>query len=742
MTEMKEFEILLLSALLHDIGKFAQRAGELPEGYENFDEKDYGEHGAHSKWSASFVEKYLPEVFKEIIFPILYHHNPKDKLSAILKEADHLSSGERISRDYGDPKKLRLIPVLGRIFRPEYSEKGFPLRPVSLNKDDIFPLLPANSSELTTEYAELWKLFKKEIVNLKNQETSFRTLFESLYYILYKYTWCIPSAAYKSEPDISLFDHLKLTSAIAAVIFKSNNEGKFRLIGGDISGIQNFIYKLASPDEAQSGMAQRLRGRSFYLSLLNETIATYILAKLELYLVNLLWCGGGNFIILADCGEDIKELIQVIEQWMLEKYNGDIGLVISSIDFDKSGLLNFGDTLNQLAYSIHKEKLKKFSTINWPEPFELFGNVCKVCGKDSLTDICADCDNHEKIGQKIPYSKFLVKAPPNVTFNQFIVTIPFEKFGLKWGLASNIEDIPAESYVIYSINNSKVPIHKVSSNTSVGFKFLAKKVPMENGKILTFTDMQEKSKGAKFLASLRMDVDDLGVAFAFGLGNSKSPSRIASLSRSLEMFFSGYINTITEDFESVYILYSGGDDLFIVSSWNEAIQCAKKIYDEFKEFSGLDPRISISGGIYIFKHKFPIGMAATNSKERLEGLAKLNKANGKEKDSLAVFEFSCFWEEVTKALDFAEWLIQKIEGNEISHHFIYNILQIYHSHFEGDKEDITWIPKFLYHLKRNIPNTPKMEKSNELSSKLIREMPQLIKTTPIWANYVLLATRK
>lgn len=52
----EEYQRVILSSLLHDIGKFWQRTGQAhdPE-YSALTAGDYGEHGAHAKWSVNFV---------------------------------------------------------------------------------------------------------------------------------------------------------------------------------------------------------------------------------------------------------------------------------------------------------------------------------------------------------------------------------------------------------------------------------------------------------------------------------------------------------------------------------------------------------------------------------------------------------------------------------------------------------------------------------------------------------------
>ena len=75
---------------------------------------------------------------------------------------------------------------------------------------------------------------------------------------------------------------------------------------------------------------------------------------------------------------------------------------------------------------------------------------------------------------------------------------------------------------------------------------------------------------------VRLDVDALGAVFASGLGEQRSLSRTATLSRELETFFSGYVNTLAKD-HSMYITYAGGDDLFAVGSWINALEFSRAL---------------------------------------------------------------------------------------------------------------------------------------------------------------------
>ena len=108
----QEGQKVALAALLHDIGKFWQRTGQPPVGYEGFAEEDYGPHGAHAKWSAAFVSEYLPAELREGLSAVLYHHKPQDYLSKLIALADRLSAGEREEEEVShSPSLLRSVLI-------------------------------------------------------------------------------------------------------------------------------------------------------------------------------------------------------------------------------------------------------------------------------------------------------------------------------------------------------------------------------------------------------------------------------------------------------------------------------------------------------------------------------------------------------------------------------------------------------------------------------------------------------
>jgi CRISPR-associated protein Csm1 len=199
------------------------------------------------------------------------------------------------------------------------------------------------------------------------------------------------------------------------------NSTNFLLIGGDISGIQKFIYTISSPEEARKGMARRLRGRSFYLNLLNDAIATYILSKLNLPLTNLLWCGGGHFTILAPCNEEViqtlGEIKRDINTRLLSAFDGGLALALDWIGASYNDLSDFGALKERLSNETNRSKRQKFITNLSTElfkPGDIGYRACAVCGMESDDRLCEECKRHEEIGRKIARARYILKVEGSV----------------------------------------------------------------------------------------------------------------------------------------------------------------------------------------------------------------------------------------------------------------------------------------------------------------------------------------
>jgi CRISPR-associated protein Csm1 len=155
-------------------------------------------------------------------------------------------------------------------------------------------------------------------------------------------------------------------------------------------------------------------------------------------------------------------------------------------------------------------------------------------------------------------------------------------------------------------------------------------------------ELGAKSTGIPRNAVCRMDVDNLGKAFISGFEqNSSNPaerykfvtlSRTATFSRQMSLFFKFHINSILRG-GAVTIVYSGGDDVFLVGAWDAVIEAAQKIQEDFDLYTC--GTLSLSAGITINEVSHPIRRSASES-QKLEDYAKHVPG----KNAVALFEAS------------------------------------------------------------------------------------------------------
>lgn len=132
--------------------------------------------------------------------------------------------------------------------------------------------------------------------------------------------------------------------------------------------------------------------------------------------------------------------------------------------------------------------------------------------------------------------------------------------------------------------------------------------------------------GKPFLAVLKADVDRLGFLFGFGLrdpNDSKKDratlSRYASLSRMLDLFFTGYLQErLRRNYPQTYTVYAGGDDLLLIGPWWQMVCLVSDLHEQFRRYVGGNPNITLSAGLALCKANQPLNRTVLEAEERLE----------------------------------------------------------------------------------------------------------------------------
>lgn len=819
----KNKENVEFAGLLHDIGKFSYRANEkIDSHYNNLGKEDFGSNGAHAKWSADFIMKYFNN--EDMADLALYHHqSSKSKnvsLGNMVEYADKNSASEREDSDEGEKNNViesLLISIFSEISingNNPIQEMYVPLDYLKLKEDDKYDnfgdffknITPKKLTEIkgrnSKRYKNLWKKFNNEMDSL-NETYDFTTILS----LLKKYTSNMPSASFVNKPDISLYDHLKTTAALANCRYlfdkysdeelynQSSKQKLYLIISGDISGIQKFIYKISSPQEAQSGMSKRLRGRSLYLTLLCDAIASHIVEELELTKANIIFCGGGRFTIIAPNTKIVKDrLLKIkdnVNKFFIKEFNSELYLAIVYKECLANDLKNFGDILDLLSNELEEDKKHKFIN-NLEDVFNISEvnekqELCSVCGqtynKKDDTAICNKCHEHEELGKKSSHADYIIKIyskdHENLSRLYKRDYAVFENLNLMYVFVESdnineliekliefvdkIEIIKLNSTDFIDLEKDNIVL-KYRDKISFSFQFIGNNIPnlgeysqtkYENMP-LYFEHLAQISEGSNKLGILKMDVDNLGPIFREGFKKeyedstddeenkrkTSTISRVSTLSSQLDMFFSGFINNIASEFKvysssynkqirnklreitlqvqndskndnnesivvfreksnckltekdkeklskyeipTIYINYSGGDDLLVIGPYDHIICFAKELREKFKEWTCNNPSINISGGISIVSAKFPIGKSAIIADKYLESAKSCGR------DKITLFEEVVNWDTKNQIKGFNDLLdygvkLEKFYNDKyISKNFIYFLLKLWYNSYENE----------------------------------------------------------
>ena len=721
---MKALEHLHLAALLHDIGKFRMRHADR-----------YKPHQEHSYEfvNEDFADFFSPcgEAFKNAI----RHHHPKrypgcepTQLQHLIEKhvilADRLSATEREDEDRAveDFVESALVSPLSRLIGAT-QEYRYPLRALDLTRDTI---IPSESADVNQEaYANLWGDFVAAFRKATQDERYTPAFYQTLVALLHKYTSRMPSATpwgqreKKTVPDISLYDHLRTTAAIAVCIGRELSETEVEaqlasqkgsahsvcaLIKGDISGIQNFLYQILS-----DGAARELRGRSFYLQLLTEAIAHWVLRQFDLPVTNLLLASGGHFYILApysEAKEKLDTLRRTISQNLWALHGGDLSCILAGIsittnDFEAG---NFSDKWREVSEKVHQRKQEKWSEMN---PQDMFENFFEPHG-DKDVDY-----GFGELGRQLRGAAYLVAfdVPESPIPEKPDWRAAINAFGLDVHLCADTGEKPAapqhaERVIVYRLGDTDFLTDKVLENfrweglpVSYDFRSLPQVIAHrhdgDNQDIIADYDyLANASEGVQWFGALRMDVDDLGTVFTEKLDNA-TISRLATLSESLRLFFEGYIPLLCREYnaeqqqETLELIYAGGDDLFLVGGWSALPDIAERIRSEFRQFVTGD-HVTLSGGIAIEHKKYPLYQFAAQSGEAEKAAKSID-----EKNAITFLRKPMAWADFEIVRNWHRKFLEAIHAQRdpIPHGFLSRLNQIY-------ADERRWAWRSLYYFSR------------------------------------------
>lgn len=269
---------LALAAMLHDLGKFAERAGlftaspQVPANEQLYCPKHERDgrlwythkHAAHTALAIDLIEPFLPRIKGAEVTPFAAwgatdaddslinaaaaHHRPRSALQWVVATADRVASGfERVkfdeynlAPDEGAGRRLDYITTRQHTafegLDPSGTARGaataawrYRLEP--LTPEALFPVLAEgyerpDREAARAEYLSLWKAFEQGLRKVRDAHRRSLPLWLDHFDTLYAcHAHAIPSAtAFGAVPDVSLYDHSRATAALAVAIWRYHHD--------------------------------------------------------------------------------------------------------------------------------------------------------------------------------------------------------------------------------------------------------------------------------------------------------------------------------------------------------------------------------------------------------------------------------------------------------------------------------------------------------------------------------------
>ncbi|MGI6551028.1 MAG: type III-A CRISPR-associated protein Cas10/Csm1 [Syntrophomonadales bacterium] len=763
----KQFK-LAIGALLHDIGKVVYRTRLLdPQ--------------AHPLSGQALISQYLKD--PEIDEIMLYHHArdlrnagiADDSLAYVVYFADNIAAGTDQREVEGES--------------PHWFNPGLPLASVFnlLNNNETHlkhRLSGAEEINMPTEVKEIQASdYNRLVQELKSGLGGIKwgpDYINSVLELLEAHLSFVPSSTLIGEvADISLYDHQRLTAALASSIYnyllahnrhnfkqelltreaQFREEKAFLIFSCDLSGIQSFIYTITS-----KGALKALRARSFYLEILIEHIVDTLLKATDLSRANLIYTGGGHaYILLPNIEEVIRKCRNILDgfnQWFINRMGTRLFVAYAFQECNGNDLMNiprqenpYQEIFSNLSQKLGKHKLRRYEAADIrhlnKNQAENSDRECNCCGTtNQLLDqenICQVCSSLQNLSREIVRQETLlvssktrlepfvnVRLPSAMGDDCYLAAMPESE--LTRLLAKGCDDILS----VYAINRMYTG-YGYSTRLWMGNYFYD-----VEGDMATFEKLAIQSEGIDRLGVLRADVDNLGAAFTNGFVREREEnvvdrnryltlSRFATLSRQLSMFFKHHINgllrgqtaleglSLKPDLaggrKKAVIVYSGGDDMFIIGSWNDVIELAVDLRHAFRIYTA--DSLSFSAGIGLYPDKYPVSRmaeevadleyAAKNIDDNKDGLALLGQSISKNREgelSIRVnhlYKWDAFQARVVgQKLRLLQMYFQSIQGRDqaAGNSFLYRLYE----YLVGAQDDRINIARYAYLLGRMAPS--------------------------------------
>lgn len=266
--------------------------------------------------------------------------------------------------------------------------------------------------------------------------------------------------------------------------------------------------------------------------------------------------------------------------------------------------------------------------------------------------------------------------------------------------------------------------------------FLLRHMPRDSaGNPLDFDQIAKLASGSrKWLGYLRIDVDHAGRQFRHLDGD---PIRTWALSRLLNTFFAKEANDLFDrpQFQNIYAVYGGGDDLFVIGPWSDVLDYAETLRAMLTDAVG--DALTFSAGMALARPREHILSQAEFAHEQLEH-AKDELSYGRQcgRDQISALGAIADWKTFSGLLSTAKRVTKWVNDHQIPSSFLHQSLHFHHTWKRSRKEEsgdkqtfnsVRFRPLLYYQIQRN------------LKPGLARDWAQTLLTSPSqwpWVDFI------
>jgi len=422
------------------------------------------------------------------------------------------------------------------------------------------------------------------------------------------------------------------------------------------SGIQNYIFAI----NAQSAGA-RLRGRSARLGLVIDYCLDCLCNKYP-----------GRFDVVRNAGSRLEvefpeppadlaaflsELRTRLDRFSKDDLRGQVWFAVAS-----------GESTQSMHYALALGKLTQGRA-----PLQTPAAGASISWNESAFLLSPNPERHldKEAARKLPESQFgLALVRPESRYLWFS-TEP-SATGHAVGIVDSfavLEKTPPAQGLAWALDDDAASVAKI------GRKRLARYAPPCGDRLCDFDEIANRSSGARFLGVLRADLDNLGSTFAKFHPDKEGQKGAKELSERLQFLFTEELeHLLTQPFPHCYVVYSGGDDLFLLGPWDQILRFIDVFQRKLKQSVARwgHPRLTLSAGFRLAHPKSPVRYLAEDVDAALEAAKAHTEGKDKppHKDCISVFERVLRWDELHDGIEWADKLSVAVQGGMLSTGFL------------------------------------------------------------------------